>query len=382
MSTQTHFALTDDPDIARCVYVGIQKGGVGKSTEAALLGSEIARLGGRVLLIDFDPNAILTRTILGFDPKPVIDDHGNEGEEALTVGDLLRNCRDGGAADAINYAPDIWQPRSDLSWEDGGDLVDGGALAFIPGYPSLQIEVDDPGAIGGERRLRRLLKGVARHFDVVFVDTGARADKSAITGMLACGSTLIPVQPESASVDGLSEHLRFVQAVVDGHEHPVRLLGAICTMYDGRNKVAHGQPLDEMRHLLASPDPDWADVAGREFIDGTEPGEYHGWTGDLIEPVVPRSTAVVNSTFNRRPLSAGLIPPDGGHTWKTSRSRDVTFKHVLIQARLGLRILQLMKAPCLPAVAEALATHPIPGVWPLLTPDEEGESHQPAANEG
>ena len=53
------------------VAVANQKGGVAKTTTVASLGSALAELGQRVLLVDLDPQACLTFS-LGFDPGPLL----------------------------------------------------------------------------------------------------------------------------------------------------------------------------------------------------------------------------------------------------------------------------------------------------------------------
>ena len=53
--------------MAKLYAIANQKGGVGKTTTCACLGTALAELGKRVLLVDLDPQAGLT-TSLGFDP--------------------------------------------------------------------------------------------------------------------------------------------------------------------------------------------------------------------------------------------------------------------------------------------------------------------------
>src|SRR5687768_12131002 len=48
----------------------MQKGGVGKTTTALSLGTELAQAGARVLLVDLDPQSNLTMA-LGLDPTQI-----------------------------------------------------------------------------------------------------------------------------------------------------------------------------------------------------------------------------------------------------------------------------------------------------------------------
>lgn len=357
----TRFLRTSDPDLGRAVSVGLQKGGTGKSTLVASVGHEAARLGARVLLIDFDPNWHLTRTFLGYNPVPLYDpETGEEPESDLTVADLLTNCTDGGARDAVLMAPRRWAPRTDLDWESGGVLDEGGALTFIPGYPALQGIVDNRNVPAAELRLRRSLKGVANQFDLVLIDTGPRADASVQTAMLAAATAISPVQPEPGAVEGLDEQLEFLEGFAHAWGHDLRFAGAVCAQYDSRNKKAHTLHLNELRDKFLARDT--TDVTHVLKFDGTEPEQFCGVSGGLWDEVIPRSTMVVNTQSNHDPLSTLL---EGSPTsFPERKARDRARAFVALHTRIALRLMQLTEAPRLPQIAQALQRSPIPGVWP------------------
>lgn len=365
------FLRTDDPDLARTVAVGLQKGGTSKSTLAAEIGHEAARLGAKVLLVDFDPNWGLTSDQLGYDPAPLYDETGEEPEADLTTADLLNNCRDGGAVDALLSVPEKWALRDDLSWHRGGVLTQGGALAFIPGYPTLQPAVE--GAVNvpaAERRLRRSLRGVARQFDLVLIDTGPRADKVSQTALLAAGCCIAPVLPEFGSVKGLREQLEFLDEFATAWEHPIRFAGAVCTRFDRRNQKAHGDGLTDLRAAMDHRKPYAPEVTGRAWLSGGEPFGFDGEVGGTIWPeVMYSSTALVNMLREHAPLTMPLAAMGEEPTFHQRKAAERILGLTKGYSRIALRLLQLTEAPCLPRIAEALTANPIPGVWPPTQDD-------------
>jgi cellulose biosynthesis protein BcsQ len=371
------FLQTDDPDLQSTVTIGIQKGGTGKSTVTAETGYEAARLGARVLLVDFDPNAGLTGDQMGMDVEAI--KNGPEGDSLLTTADLLNDCRDGGAVDALLEAPDNWALREDLPWEQGGVLVSGGALAFIPGYVALQAAVEGATNVpAAERRLRRSLRGVARQFDLVLIDSGPRADKVAQTALLAAGTCIAPVLPSFGSMRGLKEQLEFLDAFAAAWEHPIRFAGAFCCSFDRRAPKAHGDGLNDLKVAMTSHKPFMPDVTGRATLSGREPLEFAGDVGAAVwDEILWFSTKVETAVREHRPLTKSLTTIGGSPSYFNQKEAQKVLALSKGYARVALRLLQLTEASCLPRVAEGLIANPIPGVWPT-NGQESSELNEPA----
>ena len=73
--------------MTRTIAVANQKGGVAKTTTVASIGTALAELGQRVLVIDLDPQACLTFS-LGLDPEALLADNNSTAFFA-DLGDLI-----------------------------------------------------------------------------------------------------------------------------------------------------------------------------------------------------------------------------------------------------------------------------------------------------
>lgn len=81
------------------IVIGSPKGGCGKSTTAVLLGTELARGGAKVVMIDADPNQSLTKWSKADDEKPV----GNiTVVSSSEVRDRMENRKNGKFAESFD----------------------------------------------------------------------------------------------------------------------------------------------------------------------------------------------------------------------------------------------------------------------------------------
>ena len=348
------FLDTDDPDLAATVMVALQKGGTGKTTLTAGIAYEAARLGARVLLVDLDPNWGLTGEHLGYDPG---------ASDYSVIGDVILNGGVGSAREVILSATPHWQLREELTWEEGGPLTSGGALAFIPGYPSLldavEATMSKPAA---EKRLRNALKGVARLFDLVLIDTGPRADRIAWLGLQAAATVLGSVVPEDGAAKGLSEQLEFVQGYADAWDLPTRLAGAVCTKFDNRNRAAHGLGLDRIRTQMH----EWPSTPAteRRIIPGRDNLVPPTTVGAVVwDEYIPQATYVLHGQMERLPIGYGLWPDPAVPAYRQAQNQQRALIAVQPYTRAALRLLHLINAPCLDRVAAAMPDRTIDELW-------------------
>ena len=66
--------------MTKTIAIVNHKGGVGKTTTVASVGSALAELGKRVLLVDLDAQSNLTTSLLKVDPERTVYEAFNEGQ--------------------------------------------------------------------------------------------------------------------------------------------------------------------------------------------------------------------------------------------------------------------------------------------------------------
>lgn len=192
--------------MTRVISIMNAKGGTGKTTTAVNLGSYLAASGQRVLLIDFDPQFNAT---VGLGVK-----HGDEETiyHALLGGQPLAKVVKGTTLRNLEMIP----ASADLS----------GALIELVNLPDR------------ERYLRNFLDQIKHRYDFVFIDFGPSLNLLTINGLLASDEVLIPIQCDYYSLEGLSQILKVIDLIQKNMGHPLKVAGALLTMYDKREKLS------------------------------------------------------------------------------------------------------------------------------------------------
>jgi chromosome partitioning protein len=207
----------------RVIAVANQKGGVGKTTTAINLGTALAAVGKRVLVMDCDAQGNAS-TGLGVEPMA----------RAKTSYDVL--VGDGGMIDAIVPTK---VPNLDL----------------IPGDENLAgVETmlhDDPRKNFKLREAFSAFEKLGRTYDTVLIDCPPSLSTVTINAMVAANAVLVPLQCEFLAMEGLSQILRTIELVRSGLNPDLEVQGVVLTMYDKRNNLSD-QVATEVRTYLGS----------------------------------------------------------------------------------------------------------------------------------
>ncbi|HLI67492.1 MAG TPA: AAA family ATPase [Caulobacteraceae bacterium] len=207
----------------RVLSVSNQKGGVGKTTTAINLGTALAAVGERVLLIDLDPQGNAS-TGLGM---------SRAGARA-TVYDVIA-----AGFPIAEAARPTALPGLDLLCSD----------------PDLSgIEIELAGVAGRNFRLRDALRAVREQsgdtaYSYVLIDCPPSLNLLTVNAMAAADAVLVPLQCEFFALEGLTQLMRTIELVRGGLNPRLEIQGLVLTMYDRRNSLSAQVAADVRAHF-------------------------------------------------------------------------------------------------------------------------------------
>ena len=207
--------MSNDPEVApvgpvRVIVLANQKGGVGKTTTAINLGTALAAIGERVLLIDLDPQGNAS-TGLGIDRHA----RGVSTYQVLSGEAGLADAAIATAVPNLSVAP----ATMDLL---GIDL-------------EIAEHKDRPFKL---RAAIRALDAGPERFSYVLVDCPPSLNLLTINALAAADSVLVPLQCEFFALEGLSQLLSTVEQVRKTLNSRLTIHGILLTMFDPRNNLA------------------------------------------------------------------------------------------------------------------------------------------------
>jgi chromosome partitioning protein len=215
----------------RVLAIANQKGGVGKTTTAINLGTALAAVGEKVLIIDLDPQGNAS-TGLGIQRAS-----RRTSTYDVLVGDTpLRTAVLPTSVPRLFIAPST----IDLS---GFELEVGQTRdrAFRLRNALAQLRTPDTRMPGQEPPA----------FTYVLVDCPPSLNLLTINAMAAANAILVPLQCEFFALEGLSQLLKTVEQVRQTLNPGLTIHGIVLTMFDARNNLS-GQVVADVREFMGS----------------------------------------------------------------------------------------------------------------------------------
>lgn len=205
------------------ISVSNQKGGVGKTTTAVSVATELALRGYLTLMVDGDPQSNATGHFL--QPEQF---HRSLFDVIVEIGDMQSvPIKDAVSPSGIN----------------GLDIVPSTVrLAMFDLMPSDSINI-----------MREKLQEVQDTYDFVIIDNPPSLSQLLMASLIASTHVLVPVSSAPMSHDGLDDLLNTYKRVASRSNKDLQILGIVTTMFDTRLSVhgaMHQQTQEKFNELV------------------------------------------------------------------------------------------------------------------------------------
>ena len=233
--------MSTNTDSCRIIALFNQAGGVAKSTLTMNLGYQLAQLQHRVLLVDIDPQASLTK-FMGLIPK----------ELSSTVADAI-----------VEELPlPIHEAIHDLDLAPANRILSGAEMQLV-------------NAPLRDFRLKEALEPISHEYDFILIDCPPSLGLLSFISLVAATHVLVPIETHIKAFEGTDELLQTLNSVKKANKK-LSIAGFVPTRY-AKSNSADVRTLGAIQEQLSS----W----GKVF------------------PPVPRATAFVDASEEREPLA-------------------------------------------------------------------------------
>jgi chromosome partitioning protein len=210
----------------RILALANQKGGVGKTTTAINLGTALAAIGERVLIVDLDPQGNAS-TGLGIDRR----NRSCSTYDVLVGEASLRESVVVTAVPRLHIAPSTMD-LSGLELELG--TTPGRAFRLRDAIGALNNNVSPD-----------------NDYTYVLIDCPPSLNLLTVNAMAASDAILVPLQCEFFALEGLSQLLSTVEQVRSTLNPNLSIHGIVLTMFDSRNNLSN-QVVADVRQFMGT----------------------------------------------------------------------------------------------------------------------------------
>ncbi|MGP1412242.1 MAG: ParA family protein [Peptoanaerobacter stomatis] len=197
--------------MAEIIVVANQKGGVGKTTTTLNLAYSLKELGKRVLVVDFDMQANLTRCF-GIENPDILQE---------TIGDKI-----------ISYINDeVLSESENFIQYDGIDIIPS-SIYLSAVETQLRLET------GSEKILSEIIENYKSRYDYIMIDTSPALNILTINAICASDEIVIVADTQMFAMIGLGDFLKTVNKIKKRVNPNIKIRGILLTMCNNRTNLS------------------------------------------------------------------------------------------------------------------------------------------------
>lgn len=198
------------------ITIGNQKGGVGKTTNATLIGYSLAKLGLSVLVADLDPQSNATKSLM-------LTKSTNNPDSVATINKtIMRGVQDNNLTDLpIEIVPNLYLLPSFIDFEDFAKHL----------YKNTNTEREE------DFFLAPLFEPLKAEFDVILIDVPPLTPEVTKNAVTMSDYVLISLQTQERSLTGAENYIETLSNLKAKYNLGIDVIGILQVLHQNRGTV-------------------------------------------------------------------------------------------------------------------------------------------------